>query len=589
MQEYLLRQRDYLLKISRAMTARLDLPSLLQLIISQAVELLQGQAGLIALLGRDGEFHVRASYGLPAQTHQLFAPLLTPDVPLSDALWPMSDLYARLQLVAAGAGISLRQVVGLPLTLEDELIGVIYVFRTRGTAFSSDDRQVLSSFANQAAIAVRNATLYQQLAEERDRLDAIIENSADGVLILDADCHIETINRALAEMTGWTPEQARGHHCHEVIALRNRQGLDVCEEGCPLHIFDQHPVPRSVSPPRVVGEVATASRPAVGESAQGDGNVAKERQDSSLAELQRDSSRLQTEGDIIRPDGQRTSVSITYSPLYDHEGTLVHIVGSVHDVSRFREAEEMKTMFISVISHELKTPVALIKGYANTLRREDAHWDRDTVRESLTIIEEESDRLDRLINNLLEASRIQAGTLKLEMGDVSVPRLAAKVVERFRVSLQTSPGTPARTETPKYDLQLDFPSDFPPLLADEERLQEVFSNLLSNAIKYSPDGGTIRVGGRVIVATTRASRHPFGETDYAEFYVSDQGIGIPAAQQAKLFEPFYRVDSSLGRRTQGVGLGLFLCRAIIEGHGGRIWVESIPGKGSTFRFTLPLR
>jgi len=497
------------------MTARLDLPSLLQLIISQAVEMLQGQAGLIALQGRDGEFRVQASYGLPAHAQQLFAPLLTPEVPLSDALWPMSDLYARLQLVAASAGISLRQVVGLPLTLEGELIGVIYIFRTRGTAFSSDDRQVLASFADQAAIAVRNATLYQQLAEEKDRLDAIIENSADGVLILDAECRIETINRALAEITGWTPEQARGQPCQHVIALRDRQGANVCEKGCPLDTLGQD-------------------------------------------------NKAQTEGDIIRPDGERTSVSITYSPLYDQENQLVHIVGNVHDVSRFREAEEMKAMFISVISHELKTPVALIKGYANTLRREDAHWDQQTIRESLTIIEEESDRLDRLINNLLEASRVQAGTFKLEMGDVSVAKLAAQVVERFRV------------QATNHDLQLDFPSDFPPLLADEERLQAVFANLVSNAIKYSPNGGTIRIGGRVT-------------DDRAEFYVSDQGIGIPPAQQSRLFEPFYRVDSGLGRRTQGVGLGLFLCKATVEGHGGHIWVESSPGKGATFRFTLPLR
>ena len=114
------------------------------------------------------------------------------------------------------------------------------------------------------------------------------------------------------------------------------------------------------------------------------------------------------------------------------------------------------------------------------------------------------------------------------------------------------------------------------MLADEERLQEVFSNLISNAIKYSPDGGTIRVGGRV-------------HQNHMEIYVSDEGVGIPMDKQSRLFEPFYRVDSSLSRRTQGVGLGLFLCKAIIGGHGGRIWVESTPGQGSTFRFTLPLR
>lgn len=517
MEDYLLRQRDYLLSISRAMTARLDLPPLLQLIISKAVEMLGGQAGLIALRGRDGEFHIRASHGLPAnstQLHLLFAPLLT-DLPPSSSRWPSSDLYARLPLVAASLGINLRQVVGLPLLLEEQLIGVIYVFRTRDAAFSNDDRLVLSSFADQAAIAVRNATLYQRLGEEKDRLDAIIEHSADGVLILDADCRVETINRKLAEITGWTPEAAAGRPCHDVIGLRNVQGVNICEESCPLQSLSH--------------------------------------EESLLAE-----------GDIVRADGHKTSVSITYSPLYDQEGELAHIVGSVHDVSRFREAQEMKEMFISVISHELKTPVALIKGYANTLRREDAKWDADTVQESLTVIEEESDRLDRLINDLLQASRIQAGTLKLELGDVFVPKLAAKTVERFRV------------QAAKHEIRLDFPADFPPMLADEERLQQVFSNLLSNAIKYSPDGGIVTVGGKV-------------QGDVAEFWVSDQGIGISAEDRKRLFQPFYRVDSGLGRRTQGVGLGLYLCRAIVEAHGGRIWVESSPHSGSTLRFTLPVR
>jgi signal transduction histidine kinase len=149
------------------------------------------------------------------------------------------------------------------------------------------------------------------------------------------------------------------------------------------------------------------------------------------------------------------------------------------------------------------------------------------------------------------------------LGDVSIPKLAQKAVERFRV------------ETTHHELQLDFPPDFPPVMADETRLEEVFYNLIGNAIKYT-EGGTIRVGGRA-------------KGEHVELYVSDQGEGIPREQQARLFEPFYRVDSGLGRRTQGVGLGLFLVKAIVEGHGGRIWVDSAPGQGSTFRFTLPLR
>lgn len=513
MEDYLLRQRDYLLRISRAMTARLDLRSLLQLILENAVEMLHGEAGLIALRGNDGKFVIRAAIGLPPHAPQLFAPLLT-DIPLSHAQWQIPDLYTRLQLVAASAGISLRQVVGLPLTLDEESIGVTYIFRTRDTAFSTNDRQVLSSFADQAAIAVRNASLYQRVAQEKQRLDAIIEHSADGVLLLDAHCHVQTINHALAEIVGQSPEQARSQPCQEVLALRNAQGQNVCATACPLN-------------------KSSASGP------------------------------LQVEGDVVRADGQRTTVSITYSPLYDAEGNLVNIVGSVHDVTRYREAEEMKAMFMSVISHELKTPVALIKGYASTLRREDAHWDMKTVQESLSIIEEESDRLDHLINDLLEASRIQAGAFKLQMGDVSIPKLVQRTVERFRV------------QSDKHTLLVDLPSDLPPVWADEGRLEEVFYNLISNAIKYS-EGGAIRIGGRAI-------------GDHVELYVSDQGVGIPQEQQAKLFAPFYRVDSSLGRRTQGVGLGLFLVKAIVEGHGGHVWAESEPGKGSTFRFTLPVR
>ena len=513
MEDYLLRQREYLLRISRAMTARLDLPPLLQLILENAVEMLRGQAGLIALRDPQGKFVIRAIYGFPAFTPNLFAPLLT-NIPVSHRQWQMPDLYTRLQLVAASAGIALRQVVGLPLTLEEELIGVTYIFRTRDAAFSPNDRQVLSSFADQAAIAVRNASLYQRLAHEKQRLDAIIEHSADGVLILDAQCRIQTINHALAEIIGLPPEAVRGRECRDVIAMRDMQGRSVCEANCPLEAL------------------------AGGKT-------------------------LQTEGNIVRPDGRRTSVSITYSPLYDADGVLANIVGSVHDVTKYREADEMKAMFISVISHELKTPVALIKGYASTLRREDAHWDSKTVQESLTIIEEESDRLDRLINDLLEASRIQAGALKLQMGDVVIPRLAQRAVERFRLGAG------------KHTLELDFPSGFPPVFADEARLEQVFYNLVSNAIKYS-EGGTIRVGGRA-------------RGDHIELFVSDQGSGIPVAQQARLFEPFYRADSGLGRKTQGVGLGLFLCKAIVEGHGGSIWVESAPGKGATFRFTLPVK
>lgn len=520
LRDYQLRQREYLLEISKAITAQLDLDTVLRLIIQYAVEMLSGRAGLIALRQADGSFHVRVSYGLPAQLPHLFAPLFA-DIPYqlerADlARWTLPDLEMRMTLVSAALGLPLRQVVALPLVIRDSLIGMIYIFRTEGVAFSANDRQVLASFADQAAIAVQNARLYQEVTNEKRRLDAIIANSGDGIMILDDEFRVQVFNKALEAMTGVSAKRAIGRPCHEIFDLHSRkEGTSICKSECPL---------KFKSPEE----------------------------------------RLYVEGDITHRDGQVVTVGIAYSPLFDDNGQLVNVIANVRDITRFREAEEMKSTFVSVISHELKTPVSLIKGYAGTLRREDAQWDEQTLRESLAVIEEESDRLNQLIDNLLDASRLQAGALKLELGYVALDKLAAQTVEKFR------------TQTRQHILSLDFPSDFPVVWGDTERLRQVLSNLLSNAIKYSPEGGTIRVSGRA-------------DEDWVYVAVSDEGIGIPKEEQELIFDRFYRVESSLSRRTQGAGLGLFLVKAVIEAHQGRVWVESAPGQGATFVFALPRR
>ena len=184
------------------------------------------------------------------------------------------------------------------------------------------------------------------------------------------------------------------------------------------------------------------------------------------------------------------------------------------------------------------------------------------MHEGLSVIEEEADRLNSLIDNLLDASRIQAGVFKLELGDVSLERLVQRVVEGFRLR-------PRHTTSG---------SIFHPICRrwwlTRRAIRQVLDNLMSNAIKYSPDGGTIRIGG-------------WHDEQGVTIYVADQGIGIPHDEQGRLFESFYRVDSGLRRRTKGTGLGLYLSKTIIDAHDGTIWVRSEPGKGSTFFFTLP--
>lgn len=535
MATYQLRQREYLLRITRAMTSRLDFPTLLRLILSSAAELVGCRAGLIVLEEEIGfgqlrtvtQYQIRAYYGFNAQVLSAFEPLL--DVaPLIHRDYDENvaafdnhtlDLQARVRQVETKLGYTLGQVVGLPLLVEDELLGMIYLFRTE-YAFTQLDWQFLQGFADQAAVAVRNARLYHQLENERSRLATIVENSAHGILILDAERRVLVINQALAAMLGIQPNTTMGKSCQEVLTLQDVQGDDICQQ----ETFVGFPNQES----------------------------------------------LHCEGDLQRPGGSRLTVSVTYTPLYDEEARLVNIIVNVHDITRFREEEEIKSTFTSIISHELKTPVALIKGYAQTLARPDATWDAETARQSLQVIEEEADRLEALINNLLDVSRIQASGLRLDYGDVNLERLAGKVAEAYR------------TQTVDHQIEVDFPETLPLVWGDEERLRQVLTNLLNNAIKYSPQGGLIRIGGwtETVSGSTMQAR--------VVLYVADQGIGIPAEDLPKIFDRFYRVDSSLRRGTAGAGLGLYLAKAIVEAHGGQVWVRSEPSKGTTFFIALPI-
>jgi signal transduction histidine kinase len=221
----------------------------------------------------------------------------------------------------------------------------------------------------------------------------------------------------------------------------------------------------------------------------------------------------------------------------------------------------LKSTFVSVISHELKTPVALIKGYVSTLRREDASWDPLVVRDSLQVIEEESDRLTELIENLLDASRLQAGALAINRSDVALNILAERIAARFR------------TQTDTHTITVNLDSGFPVILADEDRLEQVLSNLISNSIKYAPDGGEIRLSGQV-------------RSEQVILCVSDQGPGIAPEDIPHVFDRFYRASEAT-RTTKGAGLGLFLARAVVEAHGGRIWVDPKPGGGARVCFSLP--
>lgn len=513
--DFRVRQRDYLLEITRALTRDLDLDRLLSRILYISIEMLTGMGGLIALRSEEGKWEIRVSQGLTPSFLEYLQPSLS-EISTQNVNTPseLPEIGRRLNEITEAVSMGRITSVGLTLITRKKVLGGIFIFRNIPGVFSANDRALLASFADQAAIAVHNAQLYQQSVDEAQRTKALLENAADGILILAPDLTITLANAALGHLI-CSDEPVNGKPHHEVIRWAKK--------------------PNSPS----LEDAVTGGWPLTPNAA------------------------LYVEGDLLREaqDAPPLPVGITYAPLLTPAGVLQNIIATVRDISHFREADELKSTFISIMSHELKTPVALIKGYVSTLRREDASWDPKVVNESLGVIEEEADHLAGLIEDLLDATRLQANNFSLKKTDVYLPELAERLVKRFQ------------TQTTNHQLKTIFPADFPLVILDEKRIEQVLSNLLSNAIKYS-DGGEIVIEGLV-------------NNQNVIICVSDQGSGISAEDLPHIFDRFYR-GSEQARKTKGTGLGLYLAKSIIEAHEGKIWVDQGQQKGTRICFSLPL-
>jgi signal transduction histidine kinase len=241
--------------------------------------------------------------------------------------------------------------------------------------------------------------------------------------------------------------------------------------------------------------------------------------------------------------------------------------GTVYAFREVRRLEELKADFIATASHELRTPLAAVYGAAQTLLRHDFALDEAGRDRFISLIADESDRLGRIVNEILLANQLDAGRVDLGTDAFDPGELVERVVDAARVHAP-----------PNIVLERVVPADVPPVAADRDKVRQVLVNLVENAIKYSPGGGRIEVG-----------LEPGHETAAGAvvFFVKDEGLGIPREEQARIFEKFYRLDPNMTRGVGGTGLGLYICNELVSRMGGHIWVESTEGDGSTFLLQLP--
>lgn len=518
LQDIRIRQRDYLIKITQILTQELELEPLLWQVIQMAVDLVGGESGFVALFTPAAGWQIQTQLNL-SEAEMKYIETYLAGLSNMNSESENSDLLSINMLIKRMRSLNLPDIadgIGIPLINHEKLIGAIVVFRGYRVSFTPYEKSILKSFTDQASIAINNSFLYSENLEERKRLDAIIKSVPDGIIVMNISHKVILVNSALRKILSMGDAVIRC--CYHDDLLRFKK----IEEGIPLENAEAGGWPLSPESKHTVA------------------------------------------GDIFLYQSQKTiPVNVSYTPVMTSDNKHIqNIIAMVRDVSKYKEADELKNNFISTISHELKTPVAIIKGYASTLNLEDADWDDTVIKESLTVIEEEADRLTIMINDLLDASRLNSGTLKLYKTDVLLPETCSGVRKHM---LNQCKG---------HEIIIDFPDQYPVVSADEDRIRQVLINLISNALKYAP-GGNITISGSY-------------DDSNAIVSVLDEGPGLTSEDILHVFDRFYR-SKKTANSVKGTGLGLFLCKAIIEAHGGKISVENREDRsGANFTFILPI-
>jgi PAS domain S-box-containing protein len=398
-------------------------------------------------------------------------------------------------------GLEARSVICVPLWARKQPLGVLTLARTdRGPAYTADDVALAEDLGARVALALDRARLYREV-EERSDAAWVLEHVADGVLLLDRNGVVRLWNPAAKAITFIEADDVVGKTATESIPGW-KDAVDT--------------VPVSASPNPGHDEV------------------------------------------LIPIETSRGERWIAISGVRFFGGTVY----AFRDLTDARQLEEIKADFIATASHELRTPLAAVYGAAQTLLRHDFALDETGRERFVSLIADESERLGRIVNEILLANQLDAGRLDLEFEPFDPRDLLERVVEATRMHAP-----------PSVNLTINANGDVPQVAADLDKVRQVLVNLVENAIKYSPDGGKVEVG----IAT---------RDDFVQFHVRDEGLGVAPEEQERIFEKFYRADPHMTRGVGGTGLGLYICKELIDRMGGRIWVEPNDDKGSTFFFEL---
>lgn len=566
------------LDIVHLANAENDLDKILALVPQQACTLLDADRAALYLVDKAaGEIYSAVALGLMDKTIRLkLHQGVTGMVAGTGQSILITDAYADPRFyrgVDELTGYRTQQILCVPIkNRRGEILGVLELLNKRTGSFTPEDEEVLSLLAAQIGIAMANAQLYEGLRTSLDRLSRLMKVGAAISSELDLDALLRTISQTTSHLL-----QAERSTVFVVDSVKNELWSRVAEGLGNKEIR----IPLSAG---IAGLVATTGNPVRISDAYRDPRFNPEvdkktgyqtrsilcvpmrnRRGQVIGVFQvlnkRDAEFTALDEQLLASLSSQAAVAVENAKLYEEvQRTLTQL----------QALDRMKTDFLNAISHELRTPLAPILGYTEILLGGGMGSLPANAVRGVQAIADSGKRLLNLIESLLAFIRLDQGAMALKREPTNLSALLLSVVDAFH----------ARATERKLTLQVATPDGLPHVSADPQELTMALNHLIDNAIKFTPAGGAVTARAR---QATAEDGHPA-----VEILVEDTGIGIPAEQHEKIFERFYQADSSLTRQYGGVGIGLAVVKQTIEAHGSHVTVESQPGKGSTFRFTLPL-
>ena len=522
------RELAALLAISQTATQSLETEKILNDTLDKSLEILDFDVGYIRTLDAEKKnLIVRVARGLSSPEFLSTSfPMDSPDPIVGKIVFKTQKPYIgtdiRKDPMFQARTMEKEGVVSLamvPIVSKQRAMGFIAVGSKKLHKFTKREVRLLVAFSSQLGSALENAQLYDEVNKEKAYIENLVDNAGDAIISTDVEDRILTWNHGAEVIFGYSREETVGQSLTILLPAQRTGELEEIRDKV-----------------RLTGVIRNL-------------------------EVRR-----------IRKDGIIIEASLAVSPIRDKDDNVIGFLHLARDVTekkryeqRLKELDKMKSAFVSNVSHELRTPLTAIKASAdNMLDRLIGDLNGKQVG-YLTRIKSNSDRLARLINDLLDLSTIEAGKIDLRPANLPLVTLVKEAAESLR---------PVAAEKL---INLTVMSADPGIIAwaDRDKVVQVLMNLIGNALKFTP------TGGKVTIAVTKNS------AAWMQISVTDTGPGIPAEEVNKVFARFYQIGQAGTQKTQGTGLGLAISKALVEMHGGKIWVESEAGKGSIFSFTLP--